>query len=359
MGTILRFGGGGGGGASCPYPHVWECTAVKSGSYMVISGVSTLEPYDIIHFTCPVGQSATTIMINGTTYPVGFTVEGEMYIQYDGNDFVEVSSSGACLYPHVWTTPVYTITGTDLEITGGVDELRTNDVIVFTLGGGESASTITYNGVTYGINGTIDDTNTYYVQFNGLTFDIGLFTFLGDATTSDVASGKTFYSNSGSLLTGSAITNSVFSWRKWDAITLPKNTTSTITLTDYDLSKCIAGWNAEHVVGQVLNSISFTQSGSDVVISYSTGGTEDCYLTFAELSNIDHTTIAYSVQISGPSGIVARSNYPSLTFNWTSLYIRNGRNIHGWSLYTPLQGYVGEVGSSSVLGDQFWNVIYL
>ena len=283
MATILRFGsGGGGGGASCPYPHVWECTAVKSGSYMVISGVSQLEPYDIIHFVCPVGQSATSIMINGVSYAVGFTVEGEMYIQYDGNDFVEVASSGACTLPHVWTSPVYTITGTDLEITSGVDDLRTNDVIVLTLGSGESATTITYSGVTYGINGTIDDTNTYYVQFNGLAFDIGLFTFLGDATIADVVSGKTFYSNSGALLTGNASIGGV---PQYDAVETKSYTgtatTVTLTFTQVDLSKCAividVGKRGIH-----LNNVSI--SGTNLVLTL---------LQYGGYTDVDITATAY------------------------------------------------------------------
>lgn len=330
MAIITRFGGSGGGTPVVdPYPHVWECTVVQSGTTGVVSGVVTLEAYDILHYTMPLGFSTYDLMIGGVTYHTSFRNEGEMYVQWTGTEFVVVSANAACALPHVWVNPTYTITGSVLEITAGVDDLHTNDVIELTLASGESASVIEYDSNTYLIDTTIDDSQTNYVMFNGTSFEL-----LNPISK-------------------------LFGWRKWDIVILPKNTTSSITLTDYNLSKCIVGWRNEHITGQVLNSISFTQSGSDVVISYSTGGSEDCYLTIAELSGIDHTTISYSVQISGPSGIVTRSNYPSTTFNWTSLYIRNGRTVHGWSLFTPLQAYLAEVSSSSVVGDQFWNVIYL
>ena len=173
MPIITRFGGSGGGTPIvCPYPHVWECTVVQSGTVGVVSGVVNLEPYDILHYTMPLGFSTYTLMIGGTTYTTSFLNDGEMYIQWDGNDFVVVSANAGCTLPHVWTSPTYTITGSVLEITGGVDDLRTDDIIVLTLSTGESASVIEYNSITYLIDETIDDSQTNYVQFTGTGFTL-------------------------------------------------------------------------------------------------------------------------------------------------------------------------------------------
>lgn len=204
MAIITRFGGSGGGTPVVdPYPHVWECTVVQSGTIGVVSGVVQLEQYDILHYTMPLGFSTYDLMIGGTTYTTSFLNDGEMYIQWDGNDFVEVAASAGCTLSHVWTSPTYTITGSVLEITGGVDDLRTNDVIVLTLGSGESASVIEYNSTNYTIDLPISQGDNY-VQFNGTSFDNALFNFKGDAVAADVLSGKTFYGSSGTLLTGSA-----------------------------------------------------------------------------------------------------------------------------------------------------------
>ena len=204
MAIITRFGGSGGGTPIVdPYPHVWECTVVQSGTTGVVSGVVTLEAYDILHYTMPLGFSTYDLMIGGVTYHTSFRNEGEMYVQWTGTDFVVVSANAACALSHVWTSPTYTITGTVLEITAGVDELHTNDVIVLTLASGESASNIEYNSQVYTIDLAISE-GTNYVQFNGTSFDNALFNFKGNATASDVASGKTFYSSDGTLRTGSA-----------------------------------------------------------------------------------------------------------------------------------------------------------
>lgn len=204
MPIITRFGGSGGGTPVVdPYPHVWECTVVQSGTTGVVSGVVTLETYDILHYTMPLGFSTYDLMIGGVTYHTSFRNEGEMYIQWDGNDFSVVSANASCGLSHVWTSPTYTITGSVLTITGGVDDLHTNDVIELTLASGESASVIEYDSNTYTINNAIS-TGVNYIMFNGASFENGLFNFLGDAISSDVRSGKTFYSNNGTLLTGSA-----------------------------------------------------------------------------------------------------------------------------------------------------------
>lgn len=209
MPIITRFGGSGGGTPIvCPYPHVWECTVVQSGTVGVVSGVVNLEPYDILHYTMPLGFSTYTLMIGGTTYTTSFLNDGEMYIQWDGNDFVVVAASGGCTYPHVWTSPTYTITGSVLEITGGVDNLATDDIIVLTLASGESASVIEYNSTNYVFDYAVDDQQTYYVMFNGSSFNRlndPPFNFIGTATSAEVLSGYTFYSNSPSLITGSYV----------------------------------------------------------------------------------------------------------------------------------------------------------
>ncbi len=173
MAIITRFGGSGGGTPIVdPYPHVWECTVVQSGTTGVVSGVVTLEAYDILHYTMPLGFSTYDLMIGGVTYHTSFRNEGEMYVQWTGTDFVVVSANAACALPHVWVNPTYTITGSVLEITAGVDDLHTNDVIEITLASGESASVIEYDSNTYLIDTTIDDSQTNYVMFNGTSFEL-------------------------------------------------------------------------------------------------------------------------------------------------------------------------------------------
>ena len=173
MAIITRFGGSGGGTPVVdPYPHVWECTVVQSGTTGVVSGVVTLEAYDILHYTMPLGFSTYDLMIGGVTYHTSFRNEGEMYIQWTGSDFVVVSANAACALSHVWPNPTYTISGSVLEITGGVDDLRTNDIIIFNLSSGETASIIEYNSVNYTLDSTINDTQTYYAKFDGTGFEV-------------------------------------------------------------------------------------------------------------------------------------------------------------------------------------------
>ena len=231
MPIITRFGGSGGGTPVVdPYPHVWECTVVQSGTTGVVSGVVTLETYDILHYTMPLGFSTYDLMIGGVVYTTTFRNEGEMYIQWDGNDFVLVDANASCTLPHVWTSPTYTITGSVLTITGGVDDLHTNDVIELTLSSGESASNIEYNSTIYTIDTTIDDSQTNYVMFNGTSFELlnPKFNFIGDATVSDVLSGKTFYGNSDTLLTGTLVPSALSTKDYFYA--LPNTTNSTYTV---------------------------------------------------------------------------------------------------------------------------------
>ena len=246
MAIITRFGGSGGGTPIVdPYPHVWECTVVQSGTTGVVTGVVTLEAYDILHYTMPLGFSTYDLMIGGVTYHTSFRNEGEMYVQWDGTDFVVVSANAACALSHVWTNPTYTITGTVLEITTGVEDLHTNDVIVLTLASGESASNIEFNSQLYTIDLAIS-AGTNYVQFNGTSFDNALFNFKGDAVASDVASGKTFYSSSGILLTGtgggSAPTYDLMESQTGNvpATGIPHDSARTydVTFTNVDLTKC-------------------------------------------------------------------------------------------------------------------------
>ena len=239
MAIITRFGGSGGGTPIVdPYPHVWECTVVQSGTTGVVSGVVTLEAYDILHYTMPLGFSTYDLMIGGVVYTTSFRNEGEMYIQWTGSDFVVVSANAACALPHVWVNPTYTITGSVLEITAGVDDLHTNDVIELTLSSGESASVIEYDSNTYTIDVGIS-TGVNYVKFNGTSFNNGLFNFLGDATASDVVSGKTFYSNNGTLLTG--ILNPVTSPSLFSEIRSVTTTGSshTATFSNLQANKCV------------------------------------------------------------------------------------------------------------------------
>ena len=249
MAIITRFGGSGGGTPIVdPYPHVWECTVVQSGTTGVVSGVVTLEAYDILHYTMPLGFSTYDLMIGGVVYTTSFRNEGEMYIQWTGSDFVVVSANAACALPHVWVNPTYTITGSVLEITSGVDDLHANDVIELTLSSGESASVIEYDSNTYLIDTTIDDSQTNYVMFNGTSFELlnPKFNFLGNATVSDVLNGKTFYGNSNVLLTGSYVpspsipTPDVSETEHYKVSNLIGNnpTSYYIPFTNVDLSKC-------------------------------------------------------------------------------------------------------------------------
>lgn len=246
MAILTRFGGSGGGTPiSDPYPHVWECTVVQSGTIGVVSGVVNLETYDILHYTMPLGFSTYTLMIAGTTYTTSFLNDGEMYIQWDGNDFVVVSANAGCNLPHVWTSPTYTITGSVLEITGGVDDLRTDDVIVLTLGSGESASVIEYNSTNYTIDETIDDSQTNYVMFNGTSFEL----------LNVPAPFYPEYTKSDSFYLGNP------------------GATFTHTFTNYDASKSVVWVRGGALTNFHVSSINVTQSGDDVVVS----GTCDVY----------------------------------------------------------------------------------
>lgn len=296
MAIITRFGGSGGGTPVVdPYPHVWECTVVQSGTTGVVSGVVTLEAYDILHYTMPLGFSTYDLMIGGVTYHTSFRNEGEMYTQWTGSEFVVVSANAACALSHVWTSPTYTITGTVLEITAGVDDLHTNDVIVLTLASGESASNIEYNSQVYTIDLAISE-GTNYVQFNGTSFDNALFNFKGDATASDVASGKTFYSSDGTLRTGSAVMSGVPKYTKMLQksvyLSAASMTGQTLTFEGYDLNKCVFTFQSAKQSGvyyaSELEAFSAVQSGDDVVITFNlynnyTGGALYMYITCYEL----------------------------------------------------------------------------
>ena len=247
MAILTRFGGSGGGTPiSDPYPHVWECTVVQSGTIGVVSGVVDLEAYDILHYTMPLGFSTYTLMIGGTTYTTSFLNDGEMYIQWDGNDFVEVSASAGCSLSHVWTNPTYTITGSVLEITGGVDDLRTNDVIELTLASGESASNIEYNSQVYTIdNPATYDNNVNYVQFNGTSFEL----------LNVPAPLYPEYTKSDSFYLGNP------------------GATFTHTFANYDASKSIVWLRGGASENFHVSSINVTQNGDDVIVS----GTCDVY----------------------------------------------------------------------------------
>ena len=316
MAIITRFGGSGGGTPVVdPYPHVWECTVVQSGTTGVVSGVVTLEAYDILHYTMPLGFSTYDLMIGGVTYHTSFRNEGEMYVQWTGTDFVVVSANAACALSHVWTSPTYTITGTVLEITAGLDELHTNDVIVLTLASGESASNIEYNSQVYTIDFAISE-GTNYVQFNGTSFDNALFNFKGDATASDVASGKTFYSSDGTLRTGNASNASymanVDKYYEFYRTFAPSSTTWSQYIevpNDIDLTKTIVIPNLHILNGQGNDSCWIT--GFSVDTTYIPGSTyirTDMYVSTSTTYRLDLTFI----QFKNLSSIVTRiGNNPS------------------------------------------------
>ena len=246
MAIITRFGGSGGGTPVVdPYPHVWECTVVQSGTTGVVSGVVTLEAYDILHYTMPLGFSTYDLMIGGVVYTTSFRNEGEMYIQWTGTDFVVVSANAACALSHVWVNPTYTITGSVLEITSGVDDLRVNDVIELTLSSGESANVIEYDSNTYLIDTTIDDSQINYVMFNGTSFEL-----LNVPSTSYPE-----YTKSDSFYLGNP------------------GATFTHTFTNYDASKSVVWVRGGAINSFHVSSINVTQSGDDVVVS----GTCDVY----------------------------------------------------------------------------------
>ena len=265
MAIITRFGGSGGGTPVVdPYPHVWECTVVQSGTIGVVSGVVQLDTYDILHYTMPLGFSTYDLMRGGTTYTTSFLNDGEMYIQWDGNDFVQVSASAGCTLPHVWTSPTYTITGSVLEITGGVDDLRTNDIIVFTLSSGESASVIEYAGVNYLIDSTIDDSQTNYVMFNGSSFE------LVNPPLADI-----------------------LECNKSSDISL-SNGANTVTLNNYDINNTLLAVSTNTAV----NSISATQSGSDLIVNIDITGNYS-YLRALEFTNGISSTLTYPGPYNG------------------------------------------------------------
>ena len=264
MPIITRFGGSGGGTPIvCPYPHVWECTVVQSGTVGVVSGVVNLEHYDILHYTMPLGFSTYTLMIGGTTYTTSFLNDGEMYIQWDGNDFVVVSANAGCSYPHVWTSPTYTITGSVLEITGGVDNLATNDIIVLTLSSGESASVIEYNSTNYVIDQTIDDSQTNYVQFNGSSFDLINYSFIN---VLPVLQRSTKYISSGS---------------------------NSYTFNNFDVNKILIEVGGASNIN--LTAISAVQSGSDVIIN-TTASASGLYLLVTEYDEVSSNNLSLSLE---------------------------------------------------------------
>lgn len=283
MAIITRFGGSGGGTPIVdPYPHVWECTVVQSGTTGVVSGVVTLEAYDILHYTMPLGFSTYDLMIGGVTYHTSFRNEGEMYVQWTGSDFVVVSANAACTLPHVWVNPTYTITGSVLEITAGVDDLHTNDVIELTLSSGESASVIEYDSNTYLIDNTIDDSQTNYVMFNGTSFELlnPKFNFVGDATVSDVLSGKKFYSNSDTLLTGTYTPPTSTLVDDFDEVrTLSPDSSQAGTIAKFIYPNAnvneiiIFPWVVKptSLASMGINSITKVQNGSDVEITLTSG----------------------------------------------------------------------------------------
>ena len=304
MAIITRFGGSGGGTPIVdPYPHVWECTVVQSGTTGVVSGVVTLEAYDILHYTMPLGFSTYDLMIGGVVYTTSFRNEGEMYIQWAGSDFVVVSANAACALPHVWVNPTYTITGSVLEITNGVDDLHTNDVIELTLSSGESASVIEYNSNTYTIDVGIS-AGVNYVKFNGTSFENGLFNFIGNATASDVSSGKTFYSNSGTLLTGNAsvggnllndiVSNGVLNFNS-------NVSPMTLTIPNVQLNKVLYNINCG---GKTITNITSSQNGDDVDITLTFSGSgSSTQIIWAELDTFEVETRAVATYSTYGSSI--------------------------------------------------------
>lgn len=277
MAIITRFGGSGGGTPIVdPYPHVWECTVVQSGTTGVVSGVVTLEAYDILHYTMPLGFSTYDLMIGGVTYHTSFRNEGEMYVQWTGTEFVVVSANAACALPHVWVNPTYTITGSVLEITAGVDDLHTNDVIELTLASGESASVIEYDSNTYLIDTTIDDSQTNYVMFNGTTFEL-----LNVPSTSYPE-----YTKSDSFYLGNP------------------GATFTHTFANYDASKSVVWLRGGALTNFHVSSLNVAQSGNDVVVSGTcdvyTGGSLNVYIAEYE-GTVTERTYNFTPQYANQS----------------------------------------------------------
>lgn len=265
MAIITRFGGSGGGTPIVdPYPHVWECTVVQSGTTGVVSGVVTLEAYDILHYTMPLGFSTYDLMIGGVTYHTSFRNEGEMYVQWTGTEFVVVTANAACALPHVWVNPTYTITGSVLEITAGVDDLHTNDVIELTLASGESASVIEYDSNTYTIDKTITYANNVnYVQFNGASFELINYTVI----PFDVVSSANYFISPG---------------------------TNTYTFANMDINKTFIylaeGFNSYTDV----SAFSAVQNGSDIDVTINCTG--NFYLYAKEYDNVVSTYRSFSYE---------------------------------------------------------------